>query len=121
MITYVQIETAEEAANIEATFPQFMDKYFGDDFEASGSRIDLMLEPMTETYFNNDVRYDPAMHGNIKTVYILIMVAIAIMFIASFNYVNLSVAQSFKRAKEVGIRKTFGTIKRLLVQQFLCE
>ena len=121
LITYALIETPEEAAKVEATFVQFMDKYFGEDFKASGSRVGLMLEPMTDTYFNNDARYDPAFHGNINTIYILIMVAVAIMFIASFNYVNLSVAQSFKRSKEVGVRKMLGGTGFRLTMQFLGE
>ncbi len=121
LITYALIETPEEAAKVEATFVEFMDKYFGEDFKASGSRIGLMLEPMKDTYFNNDARYDPAFHGNINTIYILIMVAIAIMFIASFNYVNLSIAQSFKRSKEVGIRKLLGGTGLRLTLQFLGE
>ncbi len=121
LITYVMIETPAEVAKVEATFDEFMDKYFGKDFEASGNRIGLMLEPMSETYFNNDARYDPAFHGDINTIYILIMVAIAIMFIACFNYVNLSIAQSFKRSKEVGVRKIIGGSDLRLTVQFMGE
>lgn len=121
MITYVNIETDAVANQVVATFPDFMDKYFGDDFAASGSKIGLTLEPMRQTYFTNDVRYDPATHGNKNTVIILIMVAIAIMFIASFNYVNLAIAQSFKRSKEVGVRKMLGGSIARLVAQFLGE
>ncbi len=121
LFTYLRIETPEIAANVNSQLPQFIDKYLGDNFKKSGARIDVLLEPLTDIYFNNETRYDPARHGDIKTIYILIVVGLGILFIACFNYVNLSIAQSFRRAKEVGIRKVLGGEKGRLVLQFLGE
>lgn len=121
LLTYVNVSTPEQAENVIAQLPAFMDKYFGDDFEASGRRVDLTLEPLNDLYFNNETRYDFAKHGDIDSVYILALVAISILFIACFNYVNLSIAQSFMRAKEVGVRKVLGVSRSRLVSQFLGE
>lgn len=121
LMTYVKIPTPEMAANVGSGLADFMDKYFADDFEESGNRVDLMLEPLNDIYFNNDTRYDWARHGNINAVYILGLVAIAILFIACFNYVNLSIAQSFMRTREVGVRKVLGVRKWRLTLQFLGE
>src|SRR6185369_2213880 len=40
---------------------------------------------------------------------------------AWINYINLSTARAFERAKEVGIRKVVGAYKRQLINQFLVE
>ncbi|MEP2510286.1 MAG: ABC transporter permease [Reichenbachiella sp.] len=120
LFTYVQVESPTIAAGLEAKLPGFMDKYFGKDFEKSGKRVDLTLEPLTDIYFDA-VRYDWAKHGNKEAVFLLIGVAIAILFIACFNYLNMAIALSFRRAKEIGMRKVLGGNRLRLVLQFLGE
>ncbi|MEQ8626141.1 ABC transporter permease [Ekhidna sp.] len=121
LMTYVKIPTPQQAQNVTNNLVPFIDKYMGEDFARSGKRIDLELEPLTDVYFNDETRYDPARHGNISSILTLAAVAIAILFIACFNYVNLSIAQSFMRAKEVGVRKVLGGGKSRLIVQFLSE
>lgn len=120
-LTYVKVTSPEVAENLKAQFPIFMEKYFGEDFKRSGRKIGLTLEPFQDVYFNRETRYDYALHGNLSAIYILGIVCIAILFIACFNYVNLSIAQSFMRAKEVAVRKVLGVHKRRLILQFLGE
>lgn len=121
LMTYVKINSPAVAAQVETQLGGFMDKYFGDDFKQSGTRVDLTLEPLSDIYFNRATRYDWARHGNLQTVIILAIVAIAILFIACFNYVNLSIAQSFLRVKEVGVRKVLGVNRKRLMAQILSE
>jgi putative ABC transport system permease protein len=59
--------------------------------------------------------------GNLKYVYILSVIALLILAIAWFNYINLSTANSLKRAGEVGVRKVVGASRQSLVMQFLGE
>ncbi|TWI79351.1 putative ABC transport system permease protein [Lacibacter cauensis] len=59
--------------------------------------------------------------GNLKYVYILSIIAILILVIAWFNYINLSTANALKRANEVGVRKVVGASRGSLVLQFLGE
>lgn len=120
LFTYVAVESPVVAESLNAKFPQFMDKYFGKDFERSGKRIDIELESLNNIYFDQ-VRYDWARHGNKDAVILLAGVAIAILFIACFNYLNLAIALSFRRAKEIGMRKVLGGNKFRLVLQFLGE
>ena len=55
--------------------------------------------------------------------YVMILAAIGffILLIASINFMNLSTAKSANRAKEVGLRKTLGSLRFHLVRQFLLE
>ena len=59
--------------------------------------------------------------GNLKYVYMLSAIALLILLIAWFNYVNLSTANSFKRANEVGVRKVIGASRTNLIMQFIRE
>ncbi len=121
LLTYAKIDNPAEAARIEAGFPAFMDKYFEEDFIKNGSRIDLKLEPLALSYFHREMRFDMVRHGNKKTVNILGLAAIAILLIACFNYINLAIAASHRRAREVGIRKVLGSHPRRIAMQFLGE
>jgi putative ABC transport system permease protein len=59
--------------------------------------------------------------SDIKYVYIFSAIALFIIILACVNFMNLSTAQSAKRAKEVGIRKVLGSQKSQLIKQFLTE
>ena len=59
--------------------------------------------------------------SDIKYVYIFSVIAFFIIILACVNFMNLSTAQSVKRAKEVGIRKVLGSVKAQLIKQFLTE
>ena len=59
--------------------------------------------------------------GDIRYVRALSLVAIFILLIACINFMNLSTAQSARRAREVGMRKVTGANRRKLILQFLGE
>ncbi len=82
-----------------------------------GGDIDIWLQPYRDIY----LRTIGNETGPMTYVYILSTVAIFVLLIACFNFMNLSTAKSMNRAKEVGIRKVFGANKGRLVKQFLTE
>ena len=59
--------------------------------------------------------------GNIKYVKLFSLIAAIILLIACINFMNLSTAQSEKRAREVGVRKVMGAGKSRLIVQFIAE
>lgn len=121
MLTYLVLKEPADPAGLEGQLPAFMDKYFGEDFIRNKNRIDLLLQPTDEIYFDFDIRYDPVAHGNKSTVMILSIIGCFILAIACINFTNLSTAKSMARAREVGIRKTLGSSRMRLVFQFLAE
>ena len=76
----------------------------------------LYITPLTDCHLHNLQG-----GGHIQYVYILSIVAFLILIIATFNIVNLTMATSDKRIKEIGLRKILGSNKNLLVTQFLFE
>jgi putative ABC transport system permease protein len=59
--------------------------------------------------------------GNLNYVYFLIAIAVLVLVIACINFMNLATARSAERAREVGVRKTMGSIRAQLMMQFLTE
>ncbi len=79
------------------------------------------LQPLANVHLPASLNDTYQTTGNLKYVYILGIIAILILIIAWFNYVNLSTANSLKRANEVGVRKAVGASQQSLVLQFLGE
>lgn len=74
------------------------------------------LLPLSEVHWNSWGN-----SANIEQSYILSGIAVLILVIACFNFANLTVVNSARRAREVGVRKTIGARKKQLVTQFLVE
>jgi len=82
--------------------------------------IDYSLTPLSELHFEDGFDYDLP-KGNFSYILIFGLLALFILLIASINYVNLSLAQGSKRAKEVGVRKTLGADQKQIRLQFIGE
>ena len=119
LFTYIKIEP-KDASFMQSQFPGFMDKYLGEDFKKNNNKNGLKIVPLNDVHFHQ-ARYDSSPIGNKSSVIIIASVALSILFIACFNYINLSIAQSHKRAKEVSVRKVLGVNKGRLILQFLGE
>jgi len=94
---------------------------FGDDVE-NWKNI-YLLQPFLEMHMSTEL---PAQNGlsdasNPMYSYILSGIALFVLLIACINFVNLTVARSVKRAKEIGIRKVVGGERKQLMIQFLGE
>lgn len=83
---------------------------------------EISFMPLEEVYFNlSPLSYIGTRQGNRKFLNILSIIALSIVVIAAINYINLSITQSVKRAKEVGIKKIIGSMRWGIVSQFLME
>jgi hypothetical protein len=70
-----------------------------------GSKCAL-FQPLDQIHlYSSDFKYDMAVRGNISYVNALTIIALFILLIACFNFVNLATSRSLQRAKEVGVRK----------------
>lgn len=80
----------------------------------------LLLQPITDIHFqSNRGNQKPAY--DIRYLYIFLAIALAVLIIASINFINLTTARSEKRIKEVGLRKTVGAYRTQLIKQFISE
>ncbi|HMI67976.1 MAG TPA: ABC transporter permease, partial [Cyclobacteriaceae bacterium] len=79
------------------------------------------LQPVNDIHLRSEGIQDPVSHGDIRFVWLFGAVAAFILIIAMINFINLSTAKSANRAKEVGLRKTVGSLRVNIVNQFLTE
>jgi putative ABC transport system permease protein len=130
--TYLLLNPNVSPATLEAKFPHIIEKYvsgeigrnFGvsfQQFQAVGNGYHYYLQPLKKIHLISDLEGELKPNGSIKAVYIFSVIAVFILLIACINFINLSTARSVERAKEVGIRKTFGSEKKSLISQFLLE
>ncbi|MEL6656467.1 MAG: FtsX-like permease family protein [Bacteroidota bacterium] len=119
--TYLKLQPGIAAADLEPHLPGFMDKYFGDDFEVNGNRIDLKLEPVAETYFAADTRYDFVRHGNYRMIQVFAIVALLLLGIGCANYINLTTARTAERAQTISVMRTLGANRKQVRWQLLLE
>ena len=80
----------------------------------------IFLQPLEKIHFqynrgNQFPSYDK------KYIYVFMTIALSLLAIACINYINLSIALSIKRIKEIGVRKAMGANRTQLVMQFINE
>lgn len=83
--------------------------------------VKISLEPLTGIHLNGNNRLELKASGTRSNLWICIGLSVLLLVLAGFNFVNMSIAQSARRAKEVGVRKAMGAGRRQIVSQFLVE
>jgi len=93
-----------------------------DEFKKKGGHWDLHLQPLTAQHlYSANIGSRFVVQSDIKYVYIFSAIALFIILLACVNFMNLSTAQSARRAKEIGIRKVLGSLRKQLIRQFITE
>lgn len=87
----------------------------------TGSKEEFSLQPLNDIHLHSDFEYDIARTSSYTTVMGMLIAAILILGLAWTNYINLTVAYSIKRTKEIGLRKVMGASRRQVSRQFLAE
>lgn len=117
--TYLVLPKGTDHMAFAKKISSFMDKY--EQLRPDQRPNDLRLQPLTSIHLHSNLGLEVEANGSMNTVYIMSAVAFFILIIACINFMNLTTAQSLKRAREVGIRKVVGSKKSQLVMQFLSE
>lgn len=81
----------------------------------------IFAEPLSRNYLYNTDENGKYVTGKIVVVRCLAIIGILLLLIACINFMNLSTAQSERRAREVGVKKVIGASRKRLVLQFLVE
>jgi len=86
-------------------------------------RSSFGLQPLSEIYFHSSdlMNAEDFKRGSLTYTYGLLIIALMILLVAGFNFMNIRTAQSIKRAREVGVRKVLGALQPQLMTQFIGE
>ncbi|HMV09435.1 MAG TPA: ABC transporter permease [Cyclobacteriaceae bacterium] len=133
--TWVQKMTDPWDSNFTQTFAQLNDNA---DLETVSTRIKdvkinrqteeekrykavVFLHPMSKWHLYSDFKQGVNIGGQIDNVWLFSITGIFVLLLACINFMNLSTARSEKRSKEVGIRKSIGSVRSQLITQFFSE
>ena len=129
--TYILLSKNADPKKLASQLDDFVMKYVEpffkslnitkEEFKKQGNYLHYNLMPLSRIHLYSDKESELEANGNIQYVYIFSVIALFILMIACVNFMNLSTARSSGRAKEVGVRKVLGSLRKNLIIQFLTE
>ncbi|MBL7972949.1 MAG: ABC transporter permease [Prolixibacteraceae bacterium] len=118
--TYALLRPGVSPKSVENQFALISEKYTTS-ARMNSKSMQLAMLPLRDIHFAPQKPYEREVKGNSTNVYVLAVIAVALLVIAWFNYVNLSTAVATERIKEYTIRKLSGASAGSLLNMFISD
>ncbi|HMH23975.1 MAG TPA: ABC transporter permease [Puia sp.] len=118
---YILVRPGTDPAKLEKKIADVVQARWGKEMAAGHEGMIFNLQALPDIHLYSNYMFEAEVNGDGKAVYFLLIIAVFIIVIAWINYINLATARSIDRAKEVGVRKVLGSLRRQLIGQFLFE
>ncbi len=119
--TYLLLADGIDMKVLEAKTAELTHEKVNYKFEGMGVELTVGYFPMTDIRLRSPFSSEMEEASTLWKVWLFSIVALFVLFIAGFNYVNLCIAKSGRRAREIGMRKVLGASKSTLKKQFYFE
>lgn len=116
--TYLRLSSAEDSETLVQKFPEFIEEFRG---KGRSERLKPTLQSLESIHLSSDLLYEIDKNGSKAIVLIYIVVGVLSLVTAIINYINISTAEFFIRAKNVGLKKILGIDKGALLLGHVVE
>ncbi len=123
MNVYNYVKLRKEVS-VEKLVPKIRDivqVYGKAEVDKYGYKCFLSLRSFSDIYLHSGMATGFGDTGNYNMVKLYMGIALFVLLIASFNFINLTTVRSMDRAREIGVQKVLGNVRRRLIGQFLTE
>lgn len=122
MVTYVELDKASSMDNVNQGFDDFLERHVFSTKD-SWQYLEMYLQPVSDVYLKSGhIKFqNMSASGDASMVTIFIVISVLILLIACVNFINIAIARSVKRSREVGMRKVLGAGRGSLIIQFISE
>jgi putative ABC transport system permease protein len=118
--TFVVLREGANVASMQEKVNALVGEAVKGEVSNPGDYVKYNMTPLSDLYLRSDVQ-EPEVTGDIQYVWVFSIIAALVLLIACINYINLATARAADRAKEVGIRKVSGALRKQIMTQFIGE
>lgn len=119
--TYLKLKPGISKAAFEEKLKEYMNVKLKEEIDDANVSVTPYLQSINSIHLRSNLLGELKPNSDHSYIYILSLIALAILFIAAINFMNLSTARSANRAREVSIRKIMGSHRSTLILQFMGE
>ncbi len=119
--TYVLLTENHKPDLFESKLEEFSEVFLAEIADQLEGRVAIFPQPLEEIHLRSNLHAEFSRNGRSVYVYTSFLIALFVILVACINYINLTMARSVKRAKEVAVRKTIGALNGQIRRQFLVE